>query len=268
MTVWLAAVLAATAVLVSRPLHSSHRLAGFRDSGQPTGSDNRLSRSVLLVAGAIGSGLVALHVPIGFAAAAGAVPPGISWSRARSRARRLKEGCEAAVVEVTFALAAELRAGRTTKEALAAAAQTAGPLSPVIAAAAASADVGGSAAAELEAGAEIPGARRLRTVAATWQVTEAAGGRVALVLERLGEAMDREDALRREMQAALAAPQATMALLAGLPLVGLGFGQLIGANPLHLLLYRPIGWALLAGAAVLDTIGILISRRLATWALR
>jgi tight adherence protein B len=267
--VWLAAVLIATAVLVSRPRQASGRLAGFTSPPEsaPTAAV-RLDRSALLVAVMLGSGLVALHLPIGFAAAAGVVPPAVSWVRARRRARQDRDAREAAVVEVTFALAAELRAGRTTKEALSAAAATAGPLAPVLSAAAASVDVGGSAAAELEAGSELPGAARLRIVAATWQVTEAAGGRVALVLERLGEAMDREDALRREMQAALAAPQATMTLLAGLPVVGLGFGQLIGAHPVHLLLYRPIGWALLAGAAALDSIGILISRRLAKWALK
>jgi tight adherence protein B len=80
--------------------------------------------------------------------------------------------------------------------------------------------------------------------------------------------MDREDTLRREMEAAMAAPQATMNLLAGLPIVGLGFGQAIGAHPVHLLLYRPIGWALLAGAAVLDGVGIVVSRKLAKWALK
>jgi tight adherence protein B len=89
-----------------------------------------------------------------------------------------------------------------------------------------------------------------------------------LVLERLGEAMDRDDELRREMEAALAAPKATMTLLAGLPLLGLGLGQAIGAHPLHLLLYRPIGWALLAGAGVLDAIGVAVSRQITKVALR
>jgi tight adherence protein B len=105
-------------------------------------------------------------------------------------------------------------------------------------------------------------------VAAAWRVTEAAGGRVALVLDRLGEAMDRDDELRREMESLMAAPKATMMLLAGLPLVGIGLGELIGAHPVHLLIYRPIGWGLLAGAIVLDAIGVLVTRQITKWALR
>ena len=66
----------------------------------------------------------------------------------------------------------------------------------------------------------------------------------------------------------MAAPKATMALLAGLPLFGLALGQAIGARPIHLLLYRPIGWGLLAGAMLLDGVGVLVSRRISRWALR
>jgi tight adherence protein B len=99
-------------------------------------------------------------------------------------------------------------------------------------------------------------------------VTESAGGRVALVLERLGEAMDSDDQLQREMAAALAAPKATMILLAGLPVLGLGMGQAIGAHPIQLLLYRPLGWCLLIGATALDAVGLVVSRRISQWALR
>jgi tight adherence protein B len=127
--------------------------------------------------------------------------------------------------------------------------------------------MGGSAAVELDIASRLPGADRLRAVAAAWRVTESAGGRVALVLERLGEAMDRDDQVRREMAAALAAPRATMTLLAGLPVVGLVLGQAIGAHPFHLLLYRPLGWALLIGAAVLDALGVLVTQRISRWAL-
>ncbi len=266
MTTWAAAVLVVAAVLLSRPRRASSRLAVLQSAPEPPAA-TRPHGSSLIVAGLFGSGLVAAHVPIGFAAAAGVVAPIGSVVRSRRLANRRRLACEAAVVEVTFALAAELRAGRTAKEALVAAAENAGPLASLLNAAAASVDVGASAAAELEAGAATPGAGRLRMVAAAWRVTEAAGGRVALVLERLGEAMDREDALRREMQAAMAAPQATMMLLAGLPLIGLGLGQAIGADPLHLLLYRPVGWGLLAGAIILDCLGIVASRRLTRWAL-
>jgi tight adherence protein B len=199
---------------------------------------------------------------------AGLVPVTVVMVRRSRAARRLRVAREADVIELTFALAAELRAGRTAKEALGAAAGTLGPLAPVLVAAAGALDVGGSAATELDVAACLPGAERLRSVAAAWRVTEEAGGRVALVLERMGEAMDRDDEIRRELDAALAAPRATMMLLAGLPALGLGLGEAIGADPVHLLVYRPVGWALLTGALVLDGLGILVSRRITKWALQ
>jgi tight adherence protein B len=268
-TLWLTAVLAAAVVLVTRPRTARQRLADCRG---PTAQTSLRSGSsgaqVVLIGAAIGSGLVAMHLPIGLAAVGGVVPVGVSVVR-RTRENSLRRTAgEAAVVEVTFALAAELRAGRTPKEALLAASAAAGPLTPVLSAAATAVDLGGSAAAELDAGAELPGAGRLRSIAAAWRVTEAAGGRVAVVLERLGEAMDRDDELRREMEAAMAAPRATMILLAGLPAIGIGLGQAIGADPLHLLVYRPLGWALAAGAVLLDALGIAVSRLITRWALQ
>jgi tight adherence protein B len=186
----------------------------------------------------------------------------------RRRHNRQREARAAAVADATFALAGELRAGRTPGEALRAAAATAGPLGDALLAAANSVALGGSAAAELDAASGLPGAERLRSVAAAWRVTASAGGRVALVLERLGEAMDRDDQLQHELAAALAAPRATIVVLAGLPVLGLAMGQAVGAHPFSLLFFKPLGWALLIAAGVLDAIGVAVSRRISRWALR
>jgi tight adherence protein B len=221
-----------------------------------------------MVAVATGSALVALRLPLPVAMAGGIFPLGAARLRHLRQRGRTRQAREAAVVEATFALAGELRAGRTPSEALWAAAAVGGPLAGVLRAAAEAVAVGGSAATELGEAGSLPGAERLRAVAAAWRVTESAGGRVALVLERLGEAMDRDAALRLDMEAAMAAPKATMMLLAGLPLFGLAIGQLIGAHPLHLLIYRPLGWGLLAGAGVLDAAGIAVSRQITKWALQ
>lgn len=269
MTLWLSSVALAVAIWVAHPQPARDRLANCvgaspgRDAASPT-----VSGDVLLVGAVLGSGLAALSVPPVLAAAAALAPAAVRVIRRHRADARVRVARETAVVETAFALAAELRAGRSAREALLAAADTAGPLCDVLRAAGTAVDIGGSAAAELEAGAALPGGDRLRAIAAAWRVTESAGGRIAVVLERLGEAMDRDDEIRREMQAALAAPRATMMLLAGLPAIGLGLGQAIGARPLHLLLYRPVGWALIGGAVVLDAIGIAVSRRITTWALR
>jgi tight adherence protein B len=265
----LAAAAVAVAIVVRRPRAARQRL--LARPPMPVGEPRMTAwrgGAALGLGLVIAVSLTALNVGVQFAAAAGVVPAGVGWVRDRRAASALRVACEAAVVEVTFALAGELRAGRTPREALVAAAQSAGPLSGAIAAAAAAVEVGGSAAAELAEASRIQGAGRLRSVSAAWAVTESAGGRVALVLERMGEAMDRDAELRREMDAAMAAPRATMVMLAGLPLIGIGLGQALGARPVHLLLYRPLGWGLLSGAAVLDGLGVAVSRLISRWALR
>jgi tight adherence protein B len=114
----------------------------------------------------------------------------------------------------------------------------------------------------------MPGCTGLLAVAAAWEVTEAAGGAVADVLDRLGDVLESERQAREALDAALAAPRATMALLAGLPMLGILLGQSLGAQPLHLLLRQPVGWALLAIGATLDTLGVLWTKVLVRRALR
>jgi tight adherence protein B len=263
-----AAIACASAVFVRRPRSARQRLPLGAAANLPQPVPGTVGVTTVGLGAAAAMTLLVMHVAFPLALVAGLAPGGVQLVRRHRAAAARRAACEAAVVEVTFALAGELRAGRTSKEALAAAARAAGPLAAAIHAAAAAVDVGGSAAAELSTAARVPGAERLGSVAAAWAVTESAGGRVALVLERLGEAMDRDQELRHEMQAALAAPRATMVMLACLPVFGLGLGQTIGAHPFQLLLHRPIGWALLAGAAVLDGIGVAVSRFITRWALR
>ena len=165
-------------------------------------------------------------------------------------------------MEVVFALAAELRAGRTPAEALTSAADTGDVLRAPLAAAAAAVRAGAPAAEPLHDMARLPGCEVLAAVGAVWQVTEQAGGAVADVLDRLGATLDSDTADRRAFEAALAGPRASMTMLAGLPVLGLLMGQSAGAHPVHLLLHRPVGWGLLTGAVVLEAAGLVWSRRL------
>jgi tight adherence protein B len=186
------------------------------------------------------------------------------WWRRRRHAQRH----EAEVVEVVFALAAEMRAGRPPGRALALVSASAGLLQTSLAEAAGAVDAGASPADELVRVAELPGCAGLRAVAAAWAVTEAAGGAVADVLDRLGEVLDCDRQARDELDAALAGPRATMTLLAGLPILGLVLGESLGADPLELLVHRPLGWALTATGLALDAIGMVWMRLLVRRALR
>ena len=186
----------------------------------------------------------------------------------RRRRHRTEAARRAACAEVALALAAELRAGRSTGAALAAVAAVAGPLAPPLAAAARAVAAGATGSAELAEVATLPGCGSLRAVAAAWAVTEQSGGPVADVLERLADGLDAELRAARAVDAALAGPRTTIALLAVLPVGGIALGESMGVSTVHLLLHRPLGWALAGGAATLDAIGVGWTRRLARRALR
>jgi tight adherence protein B len=265
MAQWLAALSLAAAMAMSGRRRPVHRLAALGTEGRrAVGTTSWVVGSAAVV----GAALVAAHVPppLVVVAACGAA---LTWHIRRGlRAAKARDECSAATVEVTFALVGELRAGRTPAQALAAVAEFAGPLRPALDAAQLAVALGADAADELGRAAQLPGAERLRYVAAAWSVADSAGGRVAVVLERLSEAMDSDDELRRELDAAMAGPRATMVLLAGLPLMGLALGQSVGAHPLQLLLHRPLGWGLLTVAALLDGLGVVATRAIARVALR
>jgi tight adherence protein B len=254
MSAWLAAAAVAVVVLL-RGLRSAPR-ARLLDqvSVVRTRPDASVGpRPVIAVALLVGF-LLGAPVPLLVAAVVAAVAGPLGMRRRRHRqvvARRTSE-----TVEMVFALAAEVRAGRPPGRALALVAATASELRFPLHQASRAVEAGASAASELGSLAVMPGCSGLLGVAAAWQVTEAAGGPVADVLDRLGEVLDADAQSRAALAAALAAPRATVALLAALPVLGVALGESLGAHPLDLLMHQPIGWALVCAAAVLDCIGI------------
>jgi tight adherence protein B len=266
---WWAAVSLALAVMLGGRRRPVARLADWSDPDhEATAGTAGLVVGGWLLALAAGGLLVALRVPIPLVVGAGLVAAVGQRLRTRWRSARARDECRAATVEVTFALAGELQAGRTSDQALAAVAAVGGPLQSVLAAAVSAVSLGSDAPAELARAAETPGAERLRYVAAAWAVASSTGGRVAVVLERLSQSMDDDDELRRELDAAMAGPRATMVMLGGLPLLGLGLGQAVGAHPVSMLLHRPLGWGLLTAAALLDGLGVAVTAAIARAALR
>lgn len=177
--------------------------------------------------------------------------------RGRRPRRREAQAAAEAVTELLGALALELRAGRSPGAALeSAAALLPGPPLPGLTRAVAAASVGTDVATALRAAADDPGASGLRALAACWAATSSTGGGLAAAVDRLAEAGRAERAHRDEVRAALAGPRATARVLAVLPLVGVGLGQLLGADPVHVLTTSPLGLGLLAGAVVFDAAGL------------
>ena len=188
---------------------------------------------------------------------------GRRWWTARGRARAV-EAERRAVVEACAVLAGELRAGRTSAEALQAAAVVAvGPSREVLLAAAGSAGLGGDPAGVL---AVVPPdcavTEVLRSLAACWSVCATTGSGLAAAVDRLEEGLRADQGLRQALAAELAGPRATAGLLAVLPVVGLLLAAALGADPLQVLLHTPLGLVCVVAGVGLDALGVLWTQRL------
>lgn len=171
---------------------------------------------------------------------------------ARLRAMRRKPTRIDARVAVVTALAAELRTGRPPDQALAAALDSVWPRTRAVA------SWGGDVISALHAEGD-PIAEHL---AACWQVSLATGAPLADIVERLARAeRDSADA-RVELRASLAGPQATARMLAFLPLLGLGLGYLLGADPITWFVTDPMGLPVLLAGGLLTGAGVLWTRRI------
>lgn len=186
------------------------------------------------------------------------------------RARELRQ-TRIAIVDLCRAMAGELRAGRASADAFAAAVR-AGPVSvaaqllPAIAVARRgdSADLADAVARV----AAVQGYDGLRSVVACWRVAAASGAALAPAIDRVADALQDEIDLGREVASTMAGPRATVHVLAGLPLIGLLLGTAIGAQPITFLFGSVPGGGCLLGALVLDACGIGWSRRIARRAAR
>lgn len=81
----------------------------------------------------------------------------------------------------------------------------------------------------------------LRALHASWILCDDVGAPLADVLKAVAAGIRQDAEVEADIDAALAGPQATARLLAGLPLVGLAIGELIGARPLEVLVQTPVG---------------------------
>jgi tight adherence protein B len=172
-----------------------------------------------------------------------------------SRRRRARE--RAATIEQLGALAAELAAGL--------------PPTTALVRAAGSDCVWPSAAAAVRMGGDVVDGLRLDArsrpvlmqLAACWQVASQTGSGLAYSVEQLARSARRAEQVRGELEGQLAAPRATARVLTGLPLVGIGFGMMLGADPVGWLLGSTFGRLCLAGGVALTAVGAVWTGRVA-----
>lgn len=175
------------------------------------------------------------------------IGPGSRRRRALQRAR---------VLQAIGALAAELEAGAPPAEALL---RAQGDPS-VWPQAAAAARWGDGIAEGLDADARA--APVLGQAAACWRVGSRGAGLVEAIQHVAASARAAED-VRVEMEAQLAGPRSTARLLSGLPVVGLGLGLMLGADPLDWLLGTLPGRLCLAVGVTLTLVGMWWTGRIA-----
>lgn len=263
------AVLSTAVALVSMPSwRQRRRLRRLRRPGpasvvvrQPRvgGGRARLARAVAaLGVAAVVAGLVGAQVAVVLVTGQLVVEVAV-WLRSGARRRAEVSTRRGQVIEACAVLAAELRAGRIPREALDAAATACAELAEAVAVA----RLGGDVATVLDRIAVAPGAGGLRALAAAWRVAEQSGSAFAAVAERIADSLRADELVRRQVSAGLAGARATARLLAGLPVLGIGLGQLVGADPLTFLTGRPYGRVCLMSGLLLATVGLAWVERLA-----
>lgn len=154
-------------------------------------------------------------------------------------------------------LIGELRVGAHPSSACEAAAlECSGVAAHTFAVAAARSRLGGSAAAGISGEQSVVAAEFAR-IAIAWRVAEKHGLALAELLDAARSDLLGRMRFRSRTESALAGARATGAVLAGLPLLGLVLGQLMGASPVRVLLGGGFGGALLIAGTVFACAGLL-----------
>jgi tight adherence protein B len=187
--------------------------------------------------------------------------------RQRQVVRRAARDRAAAAEQLAAAVARitdELRAGSHPAAALAGT-DADGPLArSVLAPAAVAARLGDGIVPALRRG----GARRpeigadVERIATAWALAERHGIPLADLLGRAHEDIRWRVRFAATVRAQLAGPRATAAVLTTLPLLGIGLGQLIGADPIGVLRGGPLGQVLLVIGVALLAAGSAWSERI------
>jgi tight adherence protein B len=216
------------------------------------------------------AGLVALGVAIALLApvtvtSAAAILVATLVLRHRRRIVRHSRAEEATALQSALdVLVGELRVGAHPVAAFdIAAGEVPGPVAAHLRAVAARARLGADVAAGLRSAARsshLPW--HWERLAVYWQLAQEHGLAVATLMRAAHRDIVERERFSARVDAGMAGARTTAAVLAGLPLLGVGLGQLVGANPLGFLLFGGAGgWLLVIGVA-LACCGLLWSDRI------
>lgn len=258
-----ALALTGTALVVLPDSGARRRLRGNTPTSRGPARPQLGRRLLIVLAGCVGLGAILLAGG-GMSIMLSAMILGgtASVRRVRTRAQNVRSTQVAAVQAGLDTLTAELRVGAHPAAACAAAADDCtDPVADAFRTAAARARLGGSAAAGFRG---APGSVTdiFERVAAVWTVADRHGLALAELLQAVRLDMQGRQRFRRRTEAGLAGARATAAVLAGLPVLGIGLGHLMGAAPLSVLLGGGVGGILLVVGSALGCAGLLWTDRI------
>ncbi|OXR44360.1 hypothetical protein B7C42_03148 [Nocardia cerradoensis] len=231
-----------------------HRLRALY--GLPKGNRNIPSRWI--IRGVTATAVVAAVVfGPGVAGAAAVLATTLTVRAKNRREERRHDGECRKLLEGLEVVIGELRTGAHPSAAAAVAAEEiGGAAGAAFAVSAARARLGGSAADGLR-GRRCAVTTELDRVANAWEVAERHGLALAELLSAARDDLAGRMRFSDRTTAALAGARASAAVLAGLPLLGIALGQLMGAHPLQVLMSRGVGTIVFPLGAGLIGVGLL-----------
>lgn len=183
----------------------------------------------------------------------------VAWIVEKRRRRREASKASEQVAHGARLLASLLRTGQIPSTALSEAARDC----PALEHAAGVAALGGDTGEALAEAAAQAGRGQLALVAAAWRLSERSGAPMAESLARVAESLRHGRALSALIDAELAAARASGHIMATLPVVAVGLGAAVGADPLAFLFAGSAGPVLVLVAVGLTAAGVLWTQRLA-----
>ncbi|MFV0430226.1 MAG: type II secretion system F family protein [Arachnia sp.] len=214
----------------------------------------------LLVVALAGSWAAGGPQLVGWLVAAGVALATIGWVWRAARQDRAARKARADTAQAARTLALLLRAGQIPSQALDQAAQDV----PILAPAAATARVGADPAEAIAGLASRRGYEAMGSVAAAWRVCQASGAPIADVLGRVANQIRRARQVRGVVEAELSTARASGRIMAALPLVGVGLGVVVGADPVSFLFGTTLGQVLVIAAVCLTAVGVVWTEKLAS----
>ena len=251
-----AAVLLAAAMLLA-PAPARARLAG-------ADRDRRPSARTAWVTGVPVVLVAAVVLPVTVLLAAALLAVTLVVRRQTALARRQRSAESAALRDGLDMVAGELRAGAHPVSAFGAAgAELGGEVGDRLCLVAARGRLGADVATGLRA---VAGRSALpdswERLAVCWQLAASHGLAIATLMRAAQHDIVERDRFRARVDAGLAGPRTTAAALAGMPVLGIVLGQLIGADPLGFLFSGGTGGVLLVIGIALSCLGLYWSDRI------